>query len=578
MADESVQQINARLREMALFHGLSDADLAEAARCFTPETVPAGTAVFREGDAGGHFYLVARGQAETTLREATRRMLGQRRRSQAPPRRLRLLEPGDYFGAGALLTGRRRSATVTARTELELLRADATGFQRLLGLVTGLKTRLALDERTYRAVRRYRFDWQAADETILLFAQKHWVLLARGLARPVGVWLAISLVWLGAATVLNLWQWTTLWTVEAAVTLLMGLWGVLAYVDWSNDYYVITSKRVLHEERILLIYQARVEAPLYALRSVTVRREPLTQIINYGTVILQTFAGKIEFMGVSDPKALAAVAMEMVGREKTSAAISERKAIRSELLRQMGLGARPVPVEAAAPPAAKQRRRGASEALGAWWRSVRQVFSLQTRTDVGGIITYRKHPWTLVVESRIPLAILAVLALLTLIRVVGLSTGWLSFLPLNGLVCGVEAVVALPLLFWLYYRFEDWRNDIYQVTSDAILDIERKPFLGREERRQAPLEGMLNVEVKRPSLMANLLNYGDVIVQTGGTTGELTFDHVFDPLTIQQDLWRKFEMLQNSRREAEAARRRAEIAVWFAEFGKVLEDSPPVEK
>jgi hypothetical protein len=247
------------------------------------------------------------------------------------------------------------------------------------------------------------------------------------------------------------------------------------------------------------------------------------------------------------------------------------------LLRQMGLGARPAPVEVAAPQAAKPRKRGATDVLGAWRQSLRRVFSLQTRTDVGGIITYRKHPWTLVVESRIPLALLAALGLLTLIRIVGLSTGWLSFLPLNGLVCGVELIVALPLLFWVYYRFEDWRNDIYQVTNDSILDIERKPFLGREERRQAPLEGMLNVEVKRPSLMANLLNYGDVIVQTGGATGELTFDHVFDPLTIQQDLWRKFEMLQNSKREAEAARRRAEIAVWFAEYQKVLEDSPPAK-
>jgi hypothetical protein len=191
------------------------------------------------------------------------------------------------------------------------------------------------------------------------------------------------------------------------------------------------------------------------------------------------------------------------------------------------------------------------------------------------VITYRKHPWVLVVESRIPLALLAVLGTVTLVRVIGLTTGWLSFLPLNGLVCGIELIVALPLLFWVYYRFEDWRNDIYQLTSETISDIERKPFLGREERRQAPLEGMLNVQVRRPSFMANLLNYGDVIVQTGGATGELTFDHIFDPLTVQQDLWRKFETLQNNKREAEAARRRAEIAVWFAEYQKVLEDSPP---
>jgi hypothetical protein len=34
----------------------------------------------------------------------------------------------------------------------------------------------------------------------------------------------------------------------------------------------------------------------------------------------------------------------------------------------------------------------------------------------------------------------------------------------------------LPAIsIWWLYRYVDWRNDIYIVTLDSILDIERKP-------------------------------------------------------------------------------------------------------
>ena len=48
----------------------------------------------------------------------------------------------------------------------------------------------------------------------------------------------------------------------------------------------------------------------------------------------------------------------------------------------------------------------------------------------------------------------------------------------------------LPIILWWVYQYLDWRNDIFQVTPDQILDIDKKPF-GSEERRAAPLENIL---------------------------------------------------------------------------------------
>lgn len=37
----------------------------------------------------------------------------------------------------------------------------------------------------------------------------------------------------------------------------------------------------------------------------------------------------------------------------------------------------------------------------------------------------------------------------------------------------------------LVYQYIDWRNDLFQLTANQVIDVDRKPF-GRESRRSAP--------------------------------------------------------------------------------------------
>jgi hypothetical protein len=75
-------------------------------------TVAAGQVVVREGDPGDHFYITAAGEVEVTQR-------GVRLRRQAA---------GEGFGEIALVRDVRRTATVTATTDLELLVLDREAF------------------------------------------------------------------------------------------------------------------------------------------------------------------------------------------------------------------------------------------------------------------------------------------------------------------------------------------------------------------------------------------------------------------------------------------------------------------
>ena len=56
----------------------------------------------------------------------------------------------------------------------------------------------------------------------------------------------------------------------------------------------------------------------------------------------------------------------------------------------------------------------------------------------------------------------------------------------------------------------DWHNDIYLITPDQVVDVNKKP-LGHEERQAAPLKNILGIEYKRLGIIGLLLNFGTVL-------------------------------------------------------------------
>src|SRR5437762_629954 len=100
-----------RLKRIHLFKGLNDDQILEVAKELEPRIYKASDVIFEEGQEGQHFYLVNRGQVKVLRRGP--------RGDQHP---VAVLVSGDYFGEAALMYGRRRSATVRAETEVEVLR------------------------------------------------------------------------------------------------------------------------------------------------------------------------------------------------------------------------------------------------------------------------------------------------------------------------------------------------------------------------------------------------------------------------------------------------------------------------
>ena len=104
------------LRVSPLLAMLDDRQLHVVGAFLTPETYQSGRSIVREGDVGYVLFIIKSGEAEVT-REAEV---------------LRRLEPGDFFGEIAIVSeDGKRTATVTARTDVDVWSMFGTSFRKL---------------------------------------------------------------------------------------------------------------------------------------------------------------------------------------------------------------------------------------------------------------------------------------------------------------------------------------------------------------------------------------------------------------------------------------------------------------
>jgi CRP-like cAMP-binding protein len=106
------------LQGVPMFQPLPLPAIEQLARGLEPVHVPAGQAVFRQGDPADRFYVIETGAADVV----------------GDGRLVTTLGPGDGFGEIALLRRVRRTAMVRAATDLEL---QALTCDRFLPVVTG---------------------------------------------------------------------------------------------------------------------------------------------------------------------------------------------------------------------------------------------------------------------------------------------------------------------------------------------------------------------------------------------------------------------------------------------------------
>lgn len=114
------------LVKVPLFDDLNQKQLGEIAKIAEISPASAGTTLAQHGKPGSEFVLILFGEVEV-LRYG---------------KILRELTKGDFFGEISLLDGGLRTASLRAKTDVNLLIVKKRGFDKLMKNVPGLQTKM----------------------------------------------------------------------------------------------------------------------------------------------------------------------------------------------------------------------------------------------------------------------------------------------------------------------------------------------------------------------------------------------------------------------------------------------------
>lgn len=544
------------LKKIHLFYGLDDKALADIAREMDELNVQKGEVVFKQDSSADSFYMIYGGNVRIT------------RRQDGKDHQLALLVKNDYFGELALVSNRRRSATVTALEDTSLLFLSRADFQKLFKNHRELKYDLEVAVQSRQLARRLQLKWLRPDEVVYFLARKHQLVLYQKLVIPaIALLVPLGLLYAWLAFV------RTFIVIFAGGTSLLAVaaWIAWQVIDWGNDYYIVTNQRAVWLEKVILLYDSRHEAPLANILAVDVDTSQLGRILDYGSVVMKTYVGKITFNSVSHPEQAARMIEEYWERTKMHSAGVAKEAMKDAIRKRLGL---PIPEQAKAdakPPAPPPPKRGVLPLL-----RFLGMNPFKVRYEQGENVTYRKHWFVLIRQALVPLASVLGILLVLILRLYRLAISpteaWIQVV--EGVVQVDTYILALPValipfILWLVYVTLDWSNDKFEVTPEQIIDIDRKPF-GNESRNASQLENILSTFYERKGVMGYLFNFGTVYITVGGA--KLAFEDVMDPAAVQNDIDRRRTARKNQQEESKVAAERERMAEWLVTYHKSAEE------
>jgi len=515
--------------------------------------------LFRQGEISDRLLLVLEGRVQLTKIDP-----------DGLNKEVGWLEVGDVAGETGLLVGDFHDVLATADGQARVLYLLRDDFTALLEEYPRWLNRLSVSEVVDARRKVQKFEWLRDDEWVVFVAHRHWTRLFRQVIAPLLflVLLAPALSYLSSRGTLV----GSIFAVVVAIPVVASI-GVVAwqYLNWRDDYFVLTTQRVIHIERDWPFDVHSEECGLDTIQDIYEVRSGLTaNVLDYGNLVLQT-AGEtvdIDIDNIPSPAHLRAMIFQQIERAKARDLLRSRGQIRDLLARRLQIEKAPSsPPSKSLPPKLRPRRLWMLLTFSWLWEYLFPPSWVET--DDGGTIILRRF-WFLgllrYMEVFIPLLALTMGGGVFLynLRNAGNSTftSWLvAWLILEAILLGV--------LLWFV---EDWRNDYVQLTPSHIILVEQKPLLLREARREARLDRIQNLSFQVPGFWGQLLKFGHVQFETAGREGRFELKWVRHPAKIRTLISDRQYAYNQRQRQIEATRRQDELLSWFATYDNLRKE------
>jgi len=475
-----------------------------------------------------------------------------------------LLYPGDYFCAGSIFEDEASPIyKAVALSDVDVYFWPLESLGEALLKDDRIRTFLALVLSGRKRALRRGPKWLSSSELLYLFGGRSKMAFLQQYIPFLALGAFLGGISIGVALFVAP-NGGLLYVLPLLFLLVLWFGGMVWYwIDWINDYYIVTNKRVVWLEKVLLLYESRTEAPLRSVIAISINSDFMGRQLGYATLSIRTYGANVKFDRIANLQAVHDIVEDLWERRKQVVLRESQESIRRRIRERLGIPPRNVDQSALPNSEADQDFSQSAEVvtkskiLWALERIFKQRLVLED-----GTIMYRKHPIRLLKRSLKGLLILAGLGVL-------LYLGYHFHFSSNPFFW---VVVLFGFVAWLgfeIYQIIDWDNDKYLITSTHVVDIYRKPF-GDEERQESPIENVENITYERPSFLAMLLNYGDVRIQVGVTT--MVFEAVGRPDRVQQEIYERLDRRLAKKREEEVARERDHILDMLKYYHEVVSE------
>ena len=542
--------------------------LAEIVRAYEFKT---GSVIAYQRDIVEHFYMVKEGTIEAFQVNEAGVVVDSKRYSPSAD---------GYFEDIWLFKEKDHKSTVRAASDGILYTIDRGDFSRYLDRFP--KVELEMPDDVWAELDEVIVDEDdpsfrstialLPDEVIEYESRRTGILLAWYLLPPallvviLPVGLLVGLLTIGGLAF-------SLWMLVAAsvVALPAFLYGLYRYLDWSNDHLVITSKQLVHTEFDLSTISGTVlKIPLDQIQSIRVQTPSIVEtMLGVGTVRVSTAsqAQGLVFDNIGNPKEVEETLTRIRQREKSLDDGRTRAAVREALEDYFKVPDQVERVDGdVAPEASSQPRKSSGKAK-----------RRGNRTEEGEVITYGRH-WIVLFQKIwwvIGLILMTIISLIAIVVAVPILQGTITYIIGAGLFA-VEAAM-------IFYFYEDWANDVFQVTRDSIIDIDRGPLGFTESQKTAQIVNVQNVQAERPNFWATVFGYGNVVIETAGAAADLAFENVANPNQVQADIFARREQIRSNKARGEVRERQREFTLMIDEYQQLREQqkipdrTPPVD-
>jgi len=528
----------ATLKRIFPFSLLEDSDLRTILPLIETIDLPAESAVYRTGDIPDHMYFILSGGLKLIIRDPAQGDMET------------TLTAGDHFGVEVHSSTDYRLNDAICSSDTRLLRLNREVLETLSKTRPALSKAFRLIYRTQRHWNHLVLPWLGEDEKVLLISRRHplFLLLRVGLFGVTGligsaILLSLAIAPTGVSTGLLIFV--------LFIFLLGAFLAIWAGFEWTNDYFFITGERVLVQKKMVGFYDSRQESPYSAILSTGLESSIWGRTFGFGTIHLRSYTGDLTFKRLPFPDVIYGLLEFQRYRAVRETQQQDRAEIRETLQER---------IEGKS----TARRSGLNDlkpgvtstyTSGSLLDLLARFYGL--RRDRSGSVIYRTHWWKLLLKTIIPgLLLLGVVAFLV-VKWIGLTPSLTDTQAYGGAL-----IVALVSWCWWLYQYIDWHNDIYIITPDQLVDVNRTP-LGKEERRSAPIKNIQTVQFKRKGIIGLILNFGTVRIQIGNE--ELTFDNVYDPAAIQAEIFAYFKKFNQRIHKMEQEK----LADWIKTYDEI---------